>query len=89
LKPSLVLEVRVAPRSSRNSIVGFRAGVLHVRVTAPPAGGEANEAVLRLLAKELEIGVTRLAILRGQSSRNKAVAVDGLTADELHARLSQ
>jgi uncharacterized protein (TIGR00251 family) len=84
---SSVIRVRVKPRSSRSSIDGFRDGALHVRVTAPPAGGEANEALLRLLATELGIGVTRLAVVHGHSSRNKTVSVDGLTVDELRSIL--
>jgi len=39
------------------------------------------------LATELGIGVTRLAVVHGHSSRNKTVSVDGLTVDELRSIL--
>jgi hypothetical protein len=61
--------------------------VLRVRVTAPPVEGRANDALLRLLARALDVPVSRLRIVRGQTQRNKVVAVEGLSADEVHARL--
>jgi len=70
-----VIEVRVAPRSSRNEIAGERDGRLLVRVTAPPADGKANAAMLALLAKHLGVPKSRLEIVRGSSSRDKTVAV--------------
>ena len=52
----------------------MRGGVLQVRVTAAPADGKANDAVRRLIAKRLRVGVTRVEIVRGASSRDKVAA---------------
>jgi uncharacterized protein len=59
-----------------------------VRVTAPPVDGKANEAVRRLLAKRLGVQVGRVAMIRGESSRDKLVEVDGIDDDELRRALS-
>jgi uncharacterized protein YggU (UPF0235/DUF167 family) len=59
-------------------LVALRDGVLIVRVTAPPLDGRANVAVCRLLAKALGLRSSSLTILRGESARDKVVAVAGV-----------
>ena len=81
------LSIRVRPGASRNRVGEFRDGVLRVSVTAPPRDGRANAAVLELLAGALGVPRTRLRILRGHSSRDKVMAVDGVGATELTRRL--
>jgi uncharacterized protein len=81
------LALRVQPRSGKNEIAGERAGALLVRVTAPPVDGKANEAVRRLVAKRLGVPVGRV-VIRGESSRDKLVEVDGIEDDELRRALS-
>jgi len=73
----------VTPRASRNEVTLGPDGVLHVRVTAPPADGQANRAVIEALARELRVPKTSITILSGSSSRSKRVRVEGLKADVL------
>jgi uncharacterized protein (TIGR00251 family) len=78
--------VRLTPRATRDEVRGVDdAGVLLVRITAPPVDGAANEALTRLLAREL--GVPRSAVLleAGTRSRSKRVRVH-LRADAIRAR---
>ena len=82
-----VFSVRVTPRASQDKITGWEGDVLRVRVTAPPLEGRANEAVLRLLAKSLAVPTSRVRLIRGQTQRNKVVAVEGLSGDEVQSRL--
>ena len=82
------LRVRVQPRAARKRVAGFRDGVLRLSVTAPPADGKANAAVLALLADALGVPKSGLAIVRGHAARDKVVAVDSLTAEEVQQRLS-
>jgi uncharacterized protein len=70
------LRVRLQPRAHRDEIVGERDGVLVVRVTAPPVGGKANEALCRLVAKHVGVAPSRVSIVRGHRSRDKVVRVD-------------
>lgn len=68
------LAVRVSPGASAEAILlPDGEGVLAVRITAPPVDGAANEAVLRLLAKALGRPVSRLALIRGATGRNKLI----------------
>lgn len=53
-----------------------------MRVTAPPLEGKANAAVCRLLAKRLGLAPGRVAVVRGASSRDKLVEIDGVEAEE-------
>jgi uncharacterized protein (TIGR00251 family) len=86
--PSTRLTVRVQPRASRNEVTGFDAdGVLKVRVTAPPADGQANEAVERAIADALGIGRTSVKIVRGATARSKVVEITGLGEEEVRRRL--
>jgi uncharacterized protein (TIGR00251 family) len=80
--------LRVQPRSRKNEIAGERSGALLVRVTAPPVDGRANDAVCRLIAKRLGVPPGRVSILRGDSSRDKLVEVEGIDDDELRRALA-
>lgn len=71
------LKVRVTPRSSRNEIEQWDGAILHVRVTVPPTGGQANEACCRLLAKALDIPKSRITLVQGVHSREKVFRIDG------------
>jgi uncharacterized protein len=80
--------VRVKPRASRDRLEGWVDGVLQVRLTAPPVEGAANEALIRLVARGLGVPKGRVAVATGDRSRNKVLAVDGLTLDEVKTLLS-
>ena len=62
--------------------------VLLARVRARPVEGEANAALLKLLAKTLDLRVSALSIQRGGQSRTKMVLVEGMTDDDLKRRLT-
>jgi uncharacterized protein len=81
------LAVRVQARARRDEIAGERAGSLLVRVTAPPVEGKANAAVCRLLAQRLGLAPGRIAVVRGASSRDKLIEIDGIGAAELRRLL--
>ena len=81
------LEVRVIPRAKRTEIAGRRGGALLVRLAAPPVDGAANEALLAFLAERLGIPKRRMAIVRGAASREKTIAIEGLSAAEIEAGL--
>lgn len=81
------IAVRVQPRASRDEVLGWRDGVLRVRVTAPPVEGAANVALVTLVAGALGVKPSAVRLLRGQTGRDKLVSVAGLTDDEVRARL--
>jgi uncharacterized protein (TIGR00251 family) len=83
----LILRVRAQPRASRDALAGEREGALVVRLTAPPVGGAANEALARLLARALGVAPSAVRILSGAASRQKRVAVAGVDAVSARERL--
>ena len=87
IKAGAVLPVRVQPNARRDELVGFAEETLRVRVTAPPEGGRANRAVVALLSRALGVAATQVNIVRGHGSRQKLVAVDLLTPQEVRQRL--
>jgi uncharacterized protein (TIGR00251 family) len=82
-----LLAVRVSPRAGADSIPGWRDGVLEARVTAPPEGGKANDALCRLLARALKVPAGSVRIASGHRARIKRVSVEGLGRDEVMRRL--
>ncbi|MEW6447913.1 MAG: DUF167 domain-containing protein [Bacillota bacterium] len=88
-KNGITFRVRVTPRASANAIAGLAEGALRVRITAPPVEGRANEALLKYLAGFFGIPVRRLAILRGESGREKIIKVEGIVRTEAVERLRQ
>jgi uncharacterized protein (TIGR00251 family) len=82
------IEVRVIPRARRDEIGVARGGRLVIRLTAPPVDGAANAALCRLVARRAGVPARRVSIVRGQTSRDKLVRVEGLTAAELRASMT-
>lgn len=80
--------LRVSPRAARDDLT-FDGTTLHVRVSAPPVGGAANAAVIALLAHRLRLPKSSIEIVRGAGTRDKVVAIEGIGAAELRARLER
>jgi len=83
-----LLRLRVQPRASRDEILGWQDGVLRVRVAAPPVEGEANAAVVALVARALRIAPSTVRVVRGKRGRDKLVRLTGLGDDEAQSRLA-
>lgn len=73
-------EVQVAPRASRDAVLGVHDGALKIALTAPPVDGEANAGLVAFLAGRLVVPKRAVSIVRGQSARRKTVEVVGVDA---------
>ena len=62
--------------------------VLKARVVAPPVEGEANAALIKLIAKTLDIPRSAVRLVAGQTARLKVLEIDGLDEAEVRRRLS-
>jgi uncharacterized protein (TIGR00251 family) len=76
------LAVRVTPRGGRDAIDGIETlsddrSVLKLRVRAVAEGGEANRAVIELLAKSLGVSKSAIRLRSGATSRLKRVVISG------------
>jgi hypothetical protein len=84
----LTFPIRVQPRSSRCECAGIEDGTVKLKITAPPVEGRANEECILLLAETLKLKRRQISIAGGLKSRNKVVAVTGLSAPALRERLA-
>ena len=83
------IAVRVTTRAPRDELAGFRDdGVLLARISAPPVDGRANEALCKLIAKAAGVAPSRVSVVRGERSRDKAVRVEGVGEGRLRDVLS-
>lgn len=79
--------LRVQPDASRNEVVGFTGGVLRVRIAAPPVRGKANKELIAFLSQMLGVSKGALTIIQGHTSKNKVIAIDGLSQEQIMERL--
>jgi uncharacterized protein YggU (UPF0235/DUF167 family) len=82
----LLVSVRVTPRAGRDALA-LEGGVLRIRLAAAPVDGAANAALLALLATRLRVPTRAVTLLRGATSREKLVAIAGLSAADFWQRL--
>lgn len=80
----VLVTVRVGPRAAANSVGGERDGALLVRVTAAPADGKANAAVVRVLAKALDLPPSEVLLVRGATGRLKVLSLPAGAEATLH-----
>ena len=78
-----VLRVHVQTGAGRTQVSGVFGSSLKVRVAAPPEGGRANAAVIKLLAESLEVKDSALELIGGETSRSKRVLLRGAEPDLL------
>jgi uncharacterized protein (TIGR00251 family) len=81
------IAIRLQPRGRRDEVVGERDGRVVIRVTAPPVDGKANEALCRLIARAAGVAPSRVSVVRGHTSREKVVRVEGVDERALRAAL--
>ena len=79
----VLVTIRVTPRAAANAVGGERDGALLVRVTAAPADGKANAAVLRVVAAALDLPPSEVRLVRGATARMKVVSVPSGTEASL------
>jgi len=72
------LAVLVQPRASRSRVVGEHDGLLKIQLAAPPVEGEANAALIELLARLLGVPKRQVSLVAGDTSRRKRVRIEGV-----------
>jgi uncharacterized protein len=87
-KRGLTFDIQVIPHASRAEIAGVQEGALKVKVTAPPVGGAANEACIKLLARELGLKKSQMEISSGAKSRKKTVMIKDISKKELETKIN-
>lgn len=82
LADGLAVTVRLTPKGGRDAIDGIERmadgrSVLKVRVRAAPSDGEANAALLRLMARSLGVAPRQVTLVAGATARIKRLEVAG------------
>ncbi|HSM69984.1 MAG TPA: DUF167 domain-containing protein [Anaerolineales bacterium] len=82
------LAVRITPRASSNEIAEvLDDGTIKVRLAAPPADDEANEALVVFLSEILGVPKSQLDIVAGSVGRDKLVSVVDMDVETAHQRI--
>ncbi len=84
---SCTLAIKAIPNAPRSEVVGWLGDALKVKVHAPPVEGRANDALCELLADTLGVPRRAVTLMRGETSRQKVVRIDGLSPAEVRAKL--
>jgi hypothetical protein len=85
--PAATLLIRLQPRAGRDEVLGERNGRVVVRVAAPPVDGRANAALCSLIAERAGVPRGSVTVVRGESSRDKVIRVEGRSDVEIRALL--
>ena len=91
LDGSVILDIEVQPNSTKQGLMGFNRwrSRLRVAVRAEAKDGQANRAVVHVLATVLRLDAAALIITSGHRSRFKSVRIDGTSLDEIIRRIDE
>jgi uncharacterized protein (TIGR00251 family) len=81
------LSVKVTPNARQNEVTAFTEGVLSVKIAAPPVQGKANRELIIFLSRLLGVSKSSVSIVKGETSRNKVIAVDGMDIEDIIKKL--
>jgi uncharacterized protein (TIGR00251 family) len=87
MSEDLTISIRVIPRASRSEIVGMVEGTLKVRIAAPPVDGAANSEIIKLFSKTFGIAKSDIAIISGETSRNKRIKFANLSQSKFDEKI--
>jgi uncharacterized protein len=72
------LSLHIQPRAGRTEVAGPHGDALKIRLAAPPVDGEANDELVRFLARTLGVSKGVVTIVSGETGRRKRVRVLGV-----------
>lgn len=82
------ISLHVQPGAKKSECAGLHGEALKIRLAAPPVDGKANEALLRFLAQRLAIPRQQISLKSGQTSRQKVIEIESVTAERLATLLT-
>jgi uncharacterized protein len=82
-----ILRVHIVPNAKIDRVVGEYGGAIKIKLRAPAVEGKANAALIRFLAAQLKLPRHLIVLERGHRSRDKLIRIDGLTAEDVRARM--
>lgn len=76
-REGLLIDIRLTPRAAKDALDGMKQGRLQARVRAVPEDGRANMALVELVAEEIGVPKSTVAVTAGKTSRLKTVLIAG------------
>lgn len=73
---SLILIIKVMPSSGRNEWQLDKSGLLKCYLKSAPEKGKANQELIKILSKTLNITLAEIEIMAGATSRNKKIKIE-------------
>ncbi len=86
---AVVVKVRAAPGARREGRVGEHGGALKIAVQAPPEKGRANQRIAEVLAEALGVAPRAVALVHGETSRDKVFRIRCADPQRISARLRE
>ncbi len=81
----IFLTLKITPNASKNQVVGWKEGLLCLRIKGVPEKGRVNEALVAFLADLLGIAKSQIEMVSGHTSRIKRLKIEGLSEKNLYA----
>lgn len=81
------ISLHVSPGAKHNQLVGWKEGVLWLKIAAPPVDNKANEALIEYLSDLIDVSKSQIELVSGLGSKTKVVRVTGLKKETLMQRL--
>ena len=83
----VILLVKAQPGARKNEVAGERSGRLLVKCTQAPEKGKANDAIIEILAKALDVRKSRISLVSGQTNSEKKFLIEDATIAEIEKQL--
>lgn len=83
----VILLVKAQPGARKNEVAGERNGRLLVKCTQAPEKGKANDAIIEILAKALDVRKSRISLVSGQTNSEKKYLIEDATIEEIEKQL--
>lgn len=88
MKKDVNLNIRLQPGAKRDEFCGWMEdGTLKVRVRGKPMEGQANDALIFFLSKNLGVPKSGIYIAAGEKSRNKRIRLEGISEETIRERI--
>lgn len=81
------LSIKAIPNAPRSELAGWLGEVVKIKVHAPALEGRANDELCAFLAEKLALPKRMVSLAQGEKSRQKVVVIDGISIEEVKARL--
>jgi uncharacterized protein (TIGR00251 family) len=86
---SCTVNIHLKPKAKSNRCEIGNQNILEIAVTSPPVDNKANDHLQKFLSELLKIPKSSISIIKGHQSRNKAVAIEGLSQQAVFDRLGK